>query len=94
MKFALFLIGSIFFISSCDMQVPTVPEYKKGDSEQPKMESEPVTKPVITKPTQARPPIKRKINKQDSSKLFETKNLPITRGTPKRPTPPEDILDK
>jgi hypothetical protein len=94
MKSPLFLIGYIFFISSCDMQVPTVPEYKKDDSEQPKMESEAVTKPVIAEPTQPRPPLKRKINKQDSAKLFETKNLPITRGTPKRPTPPEDILDK
>ena len=76
------------------MQVPTVPEYKKDDSEQPKMESEAVTKPVIAEPTQPRQPLKRKINKQDSAKLFETKNLPITRGTPKRPTTPEDILDK
>jgi hypothetical protein len=77
MKFALFLIGSIFFISSCDMQVPTVPEYKKGDSEQPKMESEPVTKPVITKTTQARPPIKQKIYLSQEEHLSAPPHLRI-----------------
>ena len=94
MKFTLFLIGSLFFISSCDMQVPTVHEYKKDEGEQPKLKSEDPPKPVIAKPTQSRPPIIRKINKQDSAKIFETNNLPITKGTPKHPTPPEDILGK
>lgn len=76
------------------MQIPAVSEYNKDQGEQPKLKSEDPPKPVTAKPTQSRPPIINKINKQDSTKIFETNNLPITKGTPKHPTPPEDILGK
>jgi hypothetical protein len=61
---------------------------------EPKAESVEITNPVKVKPIQPPAPIIRKSNKQDSDKIFEIKNLPITKGKPKHPTPPEDILDR
>ena len=94
MKLTLFLIGCIFIISSCDMSVPTVQEYKEDKVVEPKPESVEITNPVKVKPSPPPAPIIRKSNKQDSDKIFEIKNLPITKGKPKHPTPPEDILDR
>lgn len=94
MKLTLFLIGCTFFASSCDMSVPAVQEYKEDEVVKPEPESVEITNPVTVKPEQPHAPIMRKSYKQNSEKMFETKDLPITKGKPKHPTPPEDILDR
>lgn len=94
MKLNLFLIACIFFVSSCDISVPTVEENKEDEVVQPKPESVKITNPVKVKPSHTPSPIIRKSNRQDSDKIFEIKDLPITKGKPKHPTPPEDILDR